>query len=103
MLKILLVEDNALDAHLTQDILAEWSIEQFEVTHVTRLSEAFIKLARTRFDAILLDLSLPEDNVLQICPSPNSLPVAFVIIEKDFPNVYLVAFAADFADSACIR
>ena len=60
MLKILLVEDNALDAHLTQDILAEWSIEQFDVTHVARLSEAFIQLARTRFDAILLDLSLPD-------------------------------------------
>ncbi len=60
MLKILLVEDNDADAHLTQDILAEWSIEQFEVVHVARLSEAFIKLARTKFDAILLDLSLPD-------------------------------------------
>lgn len=60
MLKILLVEDNDVDAHLTQDILAEWSIEQFDVLHVARLSEAFIQLARTRFDAILLDLSLPD-------------------------------------------
>lgn len=60
MLKILLVEDNDVDAHLTQDILAEWSIEQFDVVHVARLNEAFIQLARTRFDAILLDLSLPD-------------------------------------------
>ncbi|MBM4128096.1 MAG: GGDEF domain-containing response regulator [Nitrospira sp.] len=60
MLKILLVENNDVDAHLTQDILAEWSLEQFDVMHVTRLSEAFIQLARTRFDAILLDLSLPD-------------------------------------------
>jgi diguanylate cyclase (GGDEF)-like protein len=60
MLKILLVEDNDVDAHLTQDILAEWSIEQFDVVHVARLSEAFIQLPRTRFDAILLDLSLPD-------------------------------------------
>lgn len=60
MLKILLVEDNDTDAHLTQDILAEWSIEQFDVTHVVRLSEAFNELARVRFDAILLDLSLPD-------------------------------------------
>lgn len=60
MIKILLVEDNDVDAHLTQDILAEWSIEQFDITHVTRLSEAFTQLARDRFDAVLLDLSLPD-------------------------------------------
>ncbi|TKS58940.1 MAG: diguanylate cyclase response regulator [Nitrospira sp.] len=60
MIKILLVEDNDADAHLTQDILSEWSIEQFDITHVTRLSEAFTHLARERFDAVLLDLSLPD-------------------------------------------
>lgn len=60
MIKILLVEDNDVDAHLTQDILAEWSIEQFEVTHVTCLSEAFRRLGKERFDAVLLDLSLPD-------------------------------------------
>ncbi|MBH0187632.1 MAG: GGDEF domain-containing response regulator [Nitrospira sp.] len=60
MLKILLVEDSDVDAHLTQDILAEWSAEQFDVTHVVRLSEAFSHLTQTRFDAILLDLSLPD-------------------------------------------
>jgi len=60
MIKILLVEDNDVDAHLTQDILAEWSIEQFHITHVTRLSDAFRHLGRERFDAILLDLSLPD-------------------------------------------
>ncbi|MBH0185349.1 MAG: GGDEF domain-containing response regulator, partial [Nitrospira sp.] len=58
--KILLVEDSDVDAHLTQDILAEWSVEQFDVTHVVRLSEAFSHLTQTRFDAILLDLSLPD-------------------------------------------
>jgi two-component system, cell cycle response regulator len=60
MIKVLLVEDNDIDARLTQDILAEWSQEQFEITHVSRLSEAFTHLARARFDAVLLDLSLPD-------------------------------------------
>ena len=64
MLKILLVEDNDTDAHLTQDILEEWGIEQFDVTHVTRLSDAFNYLVRGRFDAILLDLSLPDGHGL---------------------------------------
>lgn len=60
MIKVLLVEDNDLDAHLTQDILAEWSIEQFTITHVARLSEALAQLGKERFDAVLLDLSLPD-------------------------------------------
>ena len=60
MIKVLLVEDNAIDARLTQDILAEWTLETFEITHVSRLSDAFKHLARARFDAVLLDLSLPD-------------------------------------------
>jgi two-component system, cell cycle response regulator len=60
MIKILLVEDNDVDARLTQDILAEWSLEEFTITHVVRLSDAFQSLARARFDAVLLDLSLPD-------------------------------------------
>ncbi|MGC4097485.1 MAG: GGDEF domain-containing response regulator [Nitrospira sp.] len=60
MIKILLVEDNDVDARLTQDTLAEWSMEEFHISHVTRLSDAVTHLARTRFDAILLDLSLPD-------------------------------------------
>ncbi len=64
MIKILLVEDNDVDARLTQDILAEWHLEEFNITHVTRLSEAFRYLARARFDAVLLDLSLPDGSGL---------------------------------------
>ncbi len=60
MIKILLVEDNDIDARLTQDMLTEWSLEEFDVTHVPRLSDAFSHLARARFDAVLLDLSLPD-------------------------------------------
>ncbi|MCS6898111.1 MAG: GGDEF domain-containing response regulator [Nitrospira sp.] len=60
MLKILLIEDNETDARLTQDILAEWSVGQFDVAHVVRLKEALDQLARYHFDAVLLDLSLPD-------------------------------------------
>ncbi len=40
MIKVLLVEDDDVDADLTQDILAEWSVEQFAITHVVCLGEA---------------------------------------------------------------
>ena len=60
MIKVLLVEDNDVDAHLTQDLLSEWSTEEFEVTWAKTLGEGFTFLSRERFDAVLLDLSLPD-------------------------------------------
>jgi len=60
MIKVLLVEDNDVDAHLTQDLLSEWSTEEFEVTWAKTLGEGFTLLSRERFDAVLLDLSLPD-------------------------------------------
>lgn len=60
MLTILLIEDNETDALLTQDLLAEWSPDQFAVKRVTCLNEALDQIARGRYDAVLLDLSLPD-------------------------------------------
>ncbi len=79
MIKILLVEDNDVDANLTQDILSDWAIEQFDVTRVTRLGEAFAKLAGERFDAVLLDLSLPDgyglSTLRQIQAASPTIPI----------------------------
>ena len=60
MIKVLLVEDNEADAQLTQDLLAEWSVEEFQVLHVKTLAEALARLSQDRYDAVLLDLSLPD-------------------------------------------
>ena len=60
MIKVLLVEDNDVDADLTQDLLSEWSMEEFQITRARTLAEGFSFLSRERFDAVLLDLSLPD-------------------------------------------
>lgn len=60
MTKILLVEDNAGDAALARHMLNEPGADPYEVDHVERLDEARRALARKPFDAILLDLSLPD-------------------------------------------
>jgi two-component system, cell cycle response regulator len=60
MIKVLLIEDNDVDAELTQDLLSEWSMEEFQITRVKTLAEGFSFLSRERFDAVLLDLSLPD-------------------------------------------
>ena len=79
MIKVLLIEDNDVDAQLTQDLLSEWSSEEFQVSRVKTLGEGLTYLSRERFDAVLLDLSLPDafglPTVRQIHDTSPTIPV----------------------------
>jgi two-component system, sensor histidine kinase and response regulator len=59
-MKVLLVEDNPGDARLVESALAQSRTDRFDVRTVTRLADAVEALERGAFDAILLDLSLPD-------------------------------------------
>ncbi len=60
-LKLLLVEDDPDDAYLIREALAEsGEASNFDLVHVQRLDEAIEHLGRESFDAIVLDLSLPD-------------------------------------------
>lgn len=61
-IKILLVEDNPYDAELLREMLLGVSNVQFAWVHVTLLGEALKRLREDTFDAILLDLSLPDSH-----------------------------------------
>ena len=56
-LRILLVEDSPIEAHLIRSILGSTS---FQVTSVDRLSDALAVLRSSAIDVILLDLNLPD-------------------------------------------
>lgn len=58
-IRLLLVEDNPADARLLQLILTETE-ERFHVTHAGQLSDALELLHAETYDAILLDLTLPD-------------------------------------------
>ena len=59
-IRILLVEDNLVEARLLQELLSDARMATFEMTRAGRLDEA-IERAQTRdFDIVLLDLSLPD-------------------------------------------
>ena len=79
MITVLLIEDNDVDARLTQDLLAEWSVEEFKVTHARTLSDGLAHIDKGPFDAILLDLSLPDafglPTVRQVHATNPSIPV----------------------------
>lgn len=61
-LKVLLVEDNPGDAKLVTALLSGPDEIGFEVHHAKRLDEAATLLSKQSFDAVLLDLSLPDSN-----------------------------------------
>jgi len=79
MINVLLVEDNDVDSQLTQDLLTEWSIEDFKITRTKTLVEGLALLSRERFDAVLLDLSLPDGfglaTVRQVHATSPTVPV----------------------------
>jgi diguanylate cyclase (GGDEF)-like protein/PAS domain S-box-containing protein len=77
---VLLVEDDAADAGLIQQALAEAQDSLFQVAWVTRLSAALEQLGRAEVEVVLLDLTLPDSQGIvvfdQVCQAaPNALIV----------------------------
>jgi Flp pilus assembly CpaE family ATPase len=62
VLKVLLVEDNAVSAQLAKAMLAHADTSVFEVRTAESLMDALDLLGNGRFDVILLDLSLPDSD-----------------------------------------
>ena len=65
-LRILLVEDNAIDARLLREMFSKEAAGSFELMHVTRMSEAEDRLAREKFDMLLLDMGLPDGQGIEL-------------------------------------
>jgi PAS domain S-box-containing protein len=76
---VLLLEDNTADAHLLTKMLAEADDQQWQITHVKRLSVALEYLTYASFDVALLGLSLPDsqglDTLKQIRVAAPDLPI----------------------------
>jgi diguanylate cyclase (GGDEF)-like protein/PAS domain S-box-containing protein len=62
--RLLLVEDSPADADLVRDLLEESGEPAFEFTRVERLAAALRSLQQEAFDAVLLDLGLPDSQGL---------------------------------------
>jgi signal transduction histidine kinase len=63
-LQVLLVEDNAGDARLLREMLREETPDSFKLTHLFRMQEAEIQLAKGGVDIVLLDMGLPDTHGL---------------------------------------
>ena len=81
--RILLVEDDARLAKMVADYLAEAG---FRVTHAPTGGDAEARLRRETFDALVLDLMLPDTDGLDLCRrirAHSSIPVLMLTARGD--------------------
>ncbi len=87
LFRILLIEDNPVDAQLVEDMLAEAGTNKFSLEHVGHASEGLIRLIQESYHVILLGLSLLDghglDTVRQVCFRAPHLPVIVLTGLKD--------------------
>ena len=78
-IRILLIEDDAEDADLLQEIISERNAHLFEIEWVKRLRAGIERLAQGGIDIVLLDLSLPDsqgiDTLKRIQAEGRSVPI----------------------------
>ncbi len=76
---VLLVEDNPGDARLVTEALTEAKSADFRLTHVEHLDDGLRRLAKHKFDVILLDLLLEDKPrlgaLLEIYEQSSKVPV----------------------------
>jgi len=101
-IRVLLVEDEAGDAHLVKMKLKQTQGESFDLTWAQSLSEAQHYLDASPFDVMLLDLSLPDSEGLATVYSARNMAMSIPIVvlsgrgDTDFALTALEAGAVDY-------
>jgi CheY-like chemotaxis protein len=86
---VLLVEDNAGDADLVQEMLeaVEGDRYHFHLVHVSRVSQAVDRLGQDDVDVVLLDLGLPDavgvDALTSLQPHSGRTPIVVLTGRED--------------------
>jgi CheY-like chemotaxis protein len=95
--KILLIEDNPVNATLIQQLLANSSHSSlakdlsFDVTWIENISQALEKLNSQTFDVILLDLILPNGNgIASLTTIKEKVPQTPVIVQTGSEDESLI-------------
>lgn len=92
-IKMLIVEDNPGDARLLRELLGETPSARFELTLAERLSEAVQLLAKTTFDAVILDLRLPDSQGID----------TFLRLHEKAPDVPTVVLTGIFDETMAVK
>ena len=105
VLKILLVEDNAADARLVVELLRDCQSVVADVRHVATIAAACEALAEAAFDAVLLDLSLPDGfgiaTVRRIRATASHVPI--IVLSGDGDEAVAMAAVAEGAQDYLVK
>jgi len=87
-LKILLIEDSPTDAILMAALLQQVAEFVFEMDHATELAQGVSRLAESSYDAVLLDLGLPDSVGIETYDqlralAPEKLPIIIISGNED--------------------
>ena len=93
IIRILSIEDNAGDAYLIQEQLRDIDNCKFQIDEAQYLAEAMRLLETKSYDAILLDLTLPDSQGLD----------TFVAINKEAPSTAIVVISAITEKAVAVR
>jgi CheY-like chemotaxis protein len=80
-LKVLLIEDNAVEAELIKEFLSAELGDAIEVTRVDRLAKGLERLQQGDIKAVLLDLMLPDsDGLATLAKVKSQVPLVPIIV-----------------------
>ncbi len=82
-LRVLVIEDNLVDARLIQIMVQDAGGNAFEIERADRLATGLQRLANENFGMILLDLSLPDSHGL----------ATFVRVHQEFPHIPIIVMS----------
>jgi phosphoserine phosphatase RsbU/P len=87
-LRVLLVEDNAEDVRLLREMFSKERSDSFQLTHLLRMHDAEIHLAKGEVDIVLLDMGLPDghgiDTVRRVhAVAPNVAMIVLMGVEDE--------------------
>ena len=83
-IKVLLLEDNPGDVLLIAEMLKEEAAARFELSSAARLADGIKRLSEQAFDAVLLDLNLPDSSGIDTARS----------LKQNAPNLPIVILTA---------
>jgi signal transduction histidine kinase len=93
-LQVLLVEDNAGDARLLREMFTKEHPGSFVLTHLTRMRDAEVHLARGGVDIVLLDMGLPDGHGLDTLRRARAAsPGVAIIVLTGLEDEHLAAEA----------
>lgn len=89
LIKVLLIEDNRIEARQTQHWLSAAKGDHFEVECVEQLQQGLDRLSRGGLDIVLLDLNLPDSRGIE----------TFVKLHDKFPEIPIVVLTGEYDDA----